>query len=185
MAASRIQRAWRRLQGRRMRQKIQKEQHIAAIIIQRMARKILCKVRDQKSIAAGKIQRFWRKRMFIWIALLRCIYRQTIKSLHNAATIIQKKWRNWHMFKNSPLAAKYQRKMSGLATFTSIMTYFIDLEEASNVIIHWWRPFYSRLVEIRKNRWVRDQHNVDNILSDLKMLLLFKKIGEVTNCAVC
>ena len=31
----------------------------------------------------------------------------------------------------------------------------LDLEDAANTIIRWWRPFYARLVEIRKNRWVR------------------------------
>ena len=95
------------------------EHEKAAIVIQRMARKVLCKIRDKKNIAAAKIQKFWRKKMFIWIALLRCTYRQTIKGLHNAATTIQTKWRNWHMYKNSPLAAKYQRKMAGLVDIIS------------------------------------------------------------------
>jgi hypothetical protein len=46
------------------------------------------------------------------------------------------------VFKNSPLASKYQRNIA-------------DLEAAVNVIIRWWRPFYARLVEIRKERTVK------------------------------
>lgn len=83
-------------QGRKMRRRIKRDQNLAASIIQRMARKKLRKIREIKNVAAGKIQRTWRKKRLIWIALLRCIYRQTIKTLHSAATIIQRKWRNWH-----------------------------------------------------------------------------------------
>ncbi|KAI8899147.1 hypothetical protein BC833DRAFT_587015 [Globomyces pollinis-pini] len=139
LAATKIQRAYRRYQGRQMRKRIRKEQHVAACVIQRMARKKLRKIREVKNLAAAKIQKCWRRKLLIWVALLRCIYQQTIPNLHNAASTIQKKWRHWHMFRNSPLASKYQAKME-------------DLETAVNTIIKWWRPLYSSLVEIRQNR---------------------------------
>jgi hypothetical protein len=113
LAATKIQRQWRKYQGRQFRKRMRKQQYMAASIIQRMARKKLRKIRETKNLAAGKIQKFWRKKLLIWVALLRCVYRHSIKDLHNAASIIQKKWRNWHMFKNSPLAAKYQTKAEG------------------------------------------------------------------------
>ncbi|KAJ3345005.1 hypothetical protein HDU91_007491, partial [Kappamyces sp. JEL0680] len=150
--------AWRKYQGRLMRARIRKEQYLASCVIQRMARKKLRKIRELKNIAAGKIQKVWRRKRLIWVALLRCIYRQTIKSLHSAATIIQRKWRHWHstyraeltlVFKNSPLASKYQKKVEG----TRALQFMLDLESAVNTIIRWWRPFYARLVEIRRNRW--------------------------------
>jgi hypothetical protein len=78
-----------------------------------MARRKLGKIRDIKNQAAFKIQRNWRKKLLLWVALLRCIYRQPIIILHNAATTIQRKWRHWHMFRNSPLASKYHRKVQG------------------------------------------------------------------------
>ncbi|KAJ3256253.1 hypothetical protein HK103_005616 [Boothiomyces macroporosus] len=120
LAATKIQRAWRRYKGRMMRAKIRKEQYVAACTIQRIARKKLRALRALKNLAAAKIQKAWRRKMYIWIALLRtfelisgCIYRQTILTLHTAAKTIQQKWRHWHQFKNSPLASKYQTKMEG------------------------------------------------------------------------
>ena len=74
-----------------------------------------------------------------FFAHLGCIYQQPIAELHRAATIIQKKWRHWHMFKNSPLAAKYHRKVE-------------ELEEAATKIARWWRPLASKLTEKRKFR---------------------------------
>ncbi|KAL2916170.1 hypothetical protein HK105_204261 [Polyrhizophydium stewartii] len=139
LAATRIQRAWRRFQGRKMRERIRKEQYEAAVLIQRMARKKLRKIREVKNESAAKIQKFWRRKKFIWIALLRCIYQQPIPELHRAATVIQRKWRHWHMFKNSPLASKYQTKIE-------------DLEKAVNKIIQWWRPLHSHLAEINEAR---------------------------------
>ena len=55
LAATRIQRAWRRYQGKKMRAKIKKEQFHAACIIQRMARRKLRKIRELKNQAAFKI----------------------------------------------------------------------------------------------------------------------------------
>ncbi|KAJ3272756.1 hypothetical protein HDV01_005284 [Terramyces sp. JEL0728] len=139
LAATKIQRAWRRYQGRKMRARIRREQYLAACTIQRMARRKLRALRELKNLAAVKIQKVWRRKMYIWIALLRCIYRQTILTLHTSAKIIQQKWRHWHQYKNSPLASKYQTKME-------------DLEKAVSVIINWWRPLYARLIDIRSSR---------------------------------
>nr|KAJ3421640.1 hypothetical protein HK105_002847 [Polyrhizophydium stewartii] len=144
LAATRIQRGerrTRRFQGRKMRERIRKEQYEAAVLIQRMARKKLRKIREVKNESAAKIQKFWRRKKFIWIALLRCIYQQPIPELHRAATVIQRKWRHWHMFKNSPLASKYQTKIEGW-----------NLEKAVNKIIQWWRPLHSHLAEINEAR---------------------------------
>ncbi|XJO77036.1 hypothetical protein BDV3_001679 [Batrachochytrium dendrobatidis] len=139
LAATRLQRAWRRFKGHQMREKIKQEQYAAAVKIQRMARKKLRKIRQIKNESAEQIQKFWRKKMFIWAALLRCIYQQPIPELHRAATVIQRKWRHWHMFKNSPLASKYQTKIE-------------DLHAAANRIIRWWRPLHSRMAEINETR---------------------------------
>ncbi|KAI8914438.1 hypothetical protein EDD86DRAFT_186711 [Gorgonomyces haynaldii] len=139
LAATRIQRAWRKFRGRKMRNAIRKEQFEAAIKIQRMARKKLRKIREVKNISAAKIQKTWRRKMLIWVALLRCIYQQPISELHRAAAIIQKKWRNWHMFKNSPLAAKYYRKVE-------------ELDAAATKIAKWWRALSKKLSEQREGR---------------------------------
>ncbi|KAI8589518.1 hypothetical protein BDZ88DRAFT_461954 [Geranomyces variabilis] len=139
MACTRIQRAWRRMRGRVMRAKIREEQYIAATLIQLVARKKLKRLRAVKNEAAAKIQRNWRRKKLIWLALLRCIYQQPIPELHRAATVIQRKWRNWHMFRNSPLAAKYNSKIE-------------DLAKAANFIIAWWRPLHHQLSETRRLR---------------------------------
>ncbi|KAH9253017.1 hypothetical protein BASA81_009022 [Batrachochytrium salamandrivorans] len=139
LATTRIQRAWRRFKGKKMRERVKKEQYAAAIIIQRIVRRKLREIREIKNQSAGKIQRFWRHKRFIWIALLRCVYQQPIAELHRAATVIQRKWRHWHMFKNSPLASKYQMKIE-------------VLQKAANTIIWWWRPLYARMTEISEAR---------------------------------
>ncbi|KAJ3161365.1 hypothetical protein HDU86_007147 [Geranomyces michiganensis] len=139
MACTRIQRAWRRMRGRMMRAKIREEQYIAATLIQLVARKKLKRLRAVKNEAAAKIQRNWRRKKLIWLALLRCIYQQPIPELHRAATVIQRKWRNWHMFKNSPIAAKYNSKIE-------------DLAKAVNKIIEWWRPLHHQLSETKRLR---------------------------------
>lgn len=72
-AATRIQRVWRRYRGRITRQKMKKEQYDAACKIQRLARLKLRKLRQVKNIAAFKIQNCWRKKMLIWMALLRIL----------------------------------------------------------------------------------------------------------------
>ncbi|KAJ2999525.1 hypothetical protein HDV02_002672 [Globomyces sp. JEL0801] len=85
LAATKIQRgkqslipdlklAYRRYQGRQMRKRIRKEQHVAACVIQRMARKKLRKIREVKNQAAAKIQKCWRRKLLIWVALLRNSY---------------------------------------------------------------------------------------------------------------
>ena len=79
-----------------MRKIIRAEQYNAARIIQRMARKNLRKIKEKKNIAARMIQKIWRQKCLIRLALLRCIYKQSIKTLHKAATIIQRKWKDWH-----------------------------------------------------------------------------------------
>ncbi|KAJ3321197.1 hypothetical protein HDV06_004540 [Boothiomyces sp. JEL0866] len=163
LAATKIQRAWRRYQGRKMRARIRKEQYLAACTIQRMARRKLRELRELKNLAAAKIQKAWRRKMYIWIALLRCIYRQTILTLHTAAKTIQQKWRHWHQFKNSPLASKYQTRME-------------DLEKAVSVIINWWRPLYARLIDIRSSRKVSRPK-----LSEQLQPLPFKESIEAIN----
>ncbi|KAJ3016068.1 hypothetical protein HKX48_004246 [Thoreauomyces humboldtii] len=139
LACTRIQRAWRRMRGRKMRQKIREEQYLAATLIQLVARKKLKRLRALKNEAAAIIQRNWRRKKFIWLALMRCIYQQPIPELHRAATVIQQKWRNWHMFKNSPIAARYNAKIE-------------DLAKAVNTIISWWRPLHQKLSEVKRLR---------------------------------
>ncbi|KAI9102807.1 hypothetical protein DFS34DRAFT_576986 [Phlyctochytrium arcticum] len=143
LACTKIQRAWRRHRGRILRAKIREEQYVAATLIQLAARKKLKRLRALKNEAAARIQKNWRRKKFIWIALMRCIYQQPIPELHRAATLIQRKWRNWHMFKNSPIATKYNARLE-------------DLHRAVNVIIHWWRPLHKKMSEIRR---LREKHH--------------------------
>jgi hypothetical protein len=139
LAAKTIQRAWRRHRGRVLRKKLKSEQHDAAVKIQRMARRKLRKIRETKNISAAKIQKCWRRRVLIWVALLRCIYQSPIRELHHSATVIQRKWRHWRTFKNSPFADKYRHKME-------------DLIEAANKIRRWWLPLASKMTVIRNGR---------------------------------
>ncbi|KAJ3038616.1 hypothetical protein HDV00_000460 [Rhizophlyctis rosea] len=141
LACTKIQRVWRRHRGRVLRAKIMEAQYRAATLIQIMARKKLKKIRHLKNEAAFKIQRNWRRKKFIWLALLRCIYQQPIPELHRAATIVQRKWRHWAMFRNSPIASKYNARIE-------------DLNRAVNTIIHWWRPLHQKMSEIKRLREV-------------------------------
>ena len=54
-----------------MREKIRKDQYEAAVKIQRMARRKLRKIRELKNTSAAKIQKCWRRKVLIWVALLR------------------------------------------------------------------------------------------------------------------
>ncbi|KAI9006126.1 hypothetical protein BC832DRAFT_470038 [Gaertneriomyces semiglobifer] len=143
LACTKIQRAWRAYRGRKMRARIREEQYRAAMVIQLYARKKLQRLRVLKNEAAAKIQRNWRRRKFIWLALLRCIYQQPIPELHRSASIIQRKWKHWHMFKNSPIAAKYNANIE-------------DLQRAVNKIISWWRPLHQKLSEVKR---LREKHH--------------------------
>jgi hypothetical protein len=68
-----------------------------------------------------------------------CIYHEPISVLHRQATIIQRKWRLWKAFKNSPLALKYNCKVE-------------DLEKAATKIAVWWRPLKGMAAEKRQAR---------------------------------
>lgn len=122
-----------------MRQNLRMKQYNAACLIQQMARRKLRKIKLIKNLAASRIQKNWRRLKFIWLALLRCIYQQPIPELHKAAMIIQKKYRHWKVFKNSPLAQRYNKGMDVLIA-------------AVNKIIEWWRPLYLILVDKRRQR---------------------------------
>ncbi|KAI8810375.1 hypothetical protein BJ742DRAFT_202319 [Cladochytrium replicatum] len=142
LACTKIQRAWRRYSAAKMRRKLRAKQYAAAILIQRVARKKLHRLRAAKNAAAALIQRNWRRKSFIWKALLRCKYQQPISELHRCAKVIQSKWRHWHLYKNSPIALKYKHRME-------------DIVAAVNMIIAWWRPLNTRLVEYNA---LYDQH---------------------------
>lgn len=70
-AATKIQRAFRRYRGRKLRKAIRAEQHNAAIIIQRAARRKLTCLHERKNKAAYIIQKSWRRKLFMKIALKR------------------------------------------------------------------------------------------------------------------
>ncbi|KAJ3097483.1 hypothetical protein HDU97_004850 [Phlyctochytrium planicorne] len=137
LACTKIQRAWRRFRGRRERAKLREMQYMAATLIQRVARRKLRKLRAVKEEAVAKIQKNWRRRMFIWIALMRCIYQQPIPELHRAANAIQRKWRHWSMYRNSPIATRFNARME-------------DIIAAVNKIIEWWRPLFKRISDKRR-----------------------------------
>ncbi|KAJ3197485.1 hypothetical protein HK101_003183 [Irineochytrium annulatum] len=139
LACTKIQRAWRRHRGRRQRIKLREEQYQAATLIQRLARRRLRKIRFIKDEAAARIQRNWRRRLFVWIALMRCIYQQPIPELHRAAAVIQTKWKHWSMFRNSPIAKRYNARIE-------------DIIKAVNRIIEWWRPLCKRITHQKQMR---------------------------------
>ncbi|KAI9363417.1 hypothetical protein DFJ73DRAFT_811117 [Zopfochytrium polystomum] len=137
LACTRIQRAWRRYRGRIERAILREKQYRAATLIQRVARKKLRQIRAKKNEAAAIIQKNWRRKLFIWMALLRCIYKQPLSELHRCATVIQRKWKHWSMFRNSPIATKYNARMEVLV-------------RAVNTIINWWRPLHASYEERSK-----------------------------------
>jgi hypothetical protein len=133
-AATRIQRAWRRYRGRIYRKQLRAQMNAAAMIIQRAAKQKLRRLRLAKNIAAYQIQRTWRRKLFIRKAILRCIYRKPLPTLHRAAAIIQTKWRRWKMFRNSPIAAEYNKPVDVLKAHVK-------------TIVDWWRPLHQKRKE--------------------------------------
>lgn len=69
-AATKIQRAFRRYRGIKLRKEIRIQQHNAALIIQRAARRKLVRIRSLKNAAAFIIQKAWRRKLFIKMALM-------------------------------------------------------------------------------------------------------------------
>ncbi|KXS13535.1 hypothetical protein M427DRAFT_369481 [Gonapodya prolifera JEL478] len=136
LCATVIQRAWRRHRGRILRQQLRQQQYAAATLIQRLCRRYLRKLRFKKEQACIIIQRNWRRKLFIWVALLRTKYQTSIPQMHHAATRIQRRYRQWALYKNSPVAAMYRRKIE-------------DIIAAVNLICTWWRPIYQKIVERR------------------------------------
>ena len=105
---------WRQQIGKQKQTLLQSVQIISAIKIQITLRSYFGRRRQKKTQAAIKIQRTWRRKCFIWYALLRTIYQQPIPELHRSATIIQRAWRNWFIYKNNPLAHKYNKRLEGM-----------------------------------------------------------------------
>jgi hypothetical protein len=70
-AATKIQRAFRRYRGRKLRKAIREKQYHAAVIIQRAARRKLVRIRSLKNDAAFIIQKAWRRKLFIKVAIMR------------------------------------------------------------------------------------------------------------------
>ncbi|KAJ3131993.1 hypothetical protein HK100_005821 [Physocladia obscura] len=122
LACTKIQRVWRRFRGRRDRKKLRELQYEAATIIQRVARRKLRHLHAKKHESA-----------------------RPIFELHQAAKIIQRKWRNWFMFRNSPIAAKYNARIE-------------QLESAVNKIITWWRPLHKKISDRRRMKSVSFIH---------------------------
>lgn len=157
-AATKIQRAFRRYRGIKTRKAIRIQQHNASIIIQRAARRKLVRIRSLKNIAAFIIQKAWRRRVYIRLALmskrffviLGCIYRKPIRELHRCATLIQAKWRHWHAFRNSPIAAEYKIPVEGI----KIQTNTLELKAKVNFIQTWWKPLHEKRKEREFNQAV-------------------------------
>ncbi|KAI9190216.1 hypothetical protein H9P43_001649 [Blastocladiella emersonii ATCC 22665] len=136
LAATKIQRAWRVFRGRRWRRALLEAQTAAAIRIQRMARRKLNRIRAVKNAAAHIIQRNWRIKLYLGVALLRLRYNRPITELHQAARTIQNKFRDWAHFRNSPFASRFRKKLELLT-------------KAAVRIQQWWRPLYQRLQEAK------------------------------------
>ena len=60
------------------------------------------------------------------------------------------------MFKNSPLATKYQRRVEGhFPNFLKEFIYFdLDLVKAVNTIIRWWRPLHIKFKKLQDKKSV-------------------------------
>ncbi|KAI8848939.1 hypothetical protein BC829DRAFT_425405 [Chytridium lagenaria] len=101
-------------------------------------RKERVKIREQQYMAATLIQP-----LYILTDYTGCIYQQPIPELHRAATVIQRKWRHWSMYRNSPIATRFNARIE-------------DLVAAVNKIILWWRPLYSRISDKRR---MLEKHN--------------------------
>ncbi|KAI9224109.1 hypothetical protein BC828DRAFT_374299 [Blastocladiella britannica] len=143
LAATKIQRVWRIFRGRRWRRSIIALQTSAVVLIQRVARRKLARMRAVKNLAALIIQRNWRIRLYLKMALMRMKYQRPITELHQAARMIQNKFRDWAHFRNSPFASRFRKKLELLS-------------KACIKIQNWWRPRYKRLADAKaKNKEYR------------------------------
>ena len=70
LAASRIQRAWRRRNGRKFRKEMRLKMEQAALVIQKFSKRLLNEIYRKKNDAAATIQRNWRIKMYILMRLL-------------------------------------------------------------------------------------------------------------------
>lgn len=144
MSASIIQRAYRRYRAKVARNKLIARQIRAAVILQTALRRILARTRIHKSKAALVIQKNWRKKVFIWYALLRkftfqcliqgCKYQKPLKVLHTAASKIQKTWRVHYADTHSPFAIQFKTRLR-------------IIDGAVHKISTWWRR--TRLIKGR------------------------------------
>ncbi|ORX51090.1 hypothetical protein BCR36DRAFT_351617 [Piromyces finnis] len=136
-ACIKIQRAWRRYIGKRMRNEIRRRYNNAAIVIQRMYRNKMERQSKIKDNAALIIQRNWRKTLYIKAKLFQCIYNKPIADLNRAAQIIQTKYKCWTLYHNSEIAQMFNRKIE-------------DINNAVEVISTWWKAKYEAILEQRK-----------------------------------
>ncbi|TPX41026.1 hypothetical protein SeMB42_g05767 [Synchytrium endobioticum] len=139
LAASIIQRAWRRRVARRIRQRIKMEQYAAACIIQRLARRWLAEFNAKRDVAAALIQRNWRKTLFFKYALIRCRYQIPLSMLHKSASLIQRSWR----------ITKARRVRIPDARLLVMREAKI---RAKTKIVLWWTEMKQRKLQRRK-RW--------------------------------
>jgi len=131
-----IQRAWRRYVGRRMRNELRRKYNNAAVVIQRMYRSKMERQNKIKENAALIIQRNWRKTLYIKAKLFQCIYNKPIADLNRAAQIIQNKYKCWSLYHNSEIAQMFHRKLE-------------DIVKAVKVISRWWKEKYQIILEER------------------------------------
>ena len=143
--------AWRRYRGRMYRKAILEEMRKAAIIIQKAMRSKLRRLKKLKNSAANQIQRTWRIKCFIRKAYLRLVYRKSLRQLHHCASIIQKKWRHWHVYRNSPIAARYNKPIECNQILYFTKSLILVLNETAQKIIDWWRPLHEKKKEFEKN----------------------------------
>ncbi|ORX84101.1 hypothetical protein BCR32DRAFT_266582 [Anaeromyces robustus] len=132
-----IQRAWRRYLGKRMRNEIRRRYNNAAIVIQRMYRNKMERQSKIKDNAAFIIQRNWRKKLYIQSKLFQIIYNKPIADLNRAAQIIQSKYKCWSLYHNSEIAQMFNRKIE-------------DINNAVEIICTWWKGKYEAILEHRK-----------------------------------
>ncbi|TPX34508.1 hypothetical protein SmJEL517_g02865 [Synchytrium microbalum] len=143
LAASIIQRAYRRHCGRRLRERIRFEQYAAACIIQRLARRWLVGFNSRREESAALIQRNWRKTLFIKAAILRCRYKAPLAVLHHSAHIIQRVWRTIKARKNRiPDVRREVVKMAKV--------------QAKEKIVVWWREMRQRRLKRKTRKAVVD-----------------------------
>ncbi|KAJ3113481.1 hypothetical protein HDU96_003348 [Phlyctochytrium bullatum] len=168
LAATKIQRAWRRMRGRRERAKLRELQYNAATLIQRVARRKLRHLRARKEEAVFKIQKNWRRKLFIWVALMHLIEavnkiiawwrpryavisdRRKMQAKYRAVTKIQSVFRGYKLRKKLRVDVRQRLRNLGESLVRHRQQLF--RVRAAYILQKAWRHFRTRKIRNDKIR---------------------------------